>query len=307
MHSKIYVTPRSVTKNMPASLKKLEEAGYELIYAPKGEQPTEEQQLEVLPNCVAYLAGAEVISRRVMEASPNLKIISRNGVGIENIDQKAAKECHIIIKTTPGANAQGVAELAIALMLSAARSIPLSNTHMKQGEWKREKAYELQNKTLGVIGTGNIGKRVAQMALGIGMNVLGYDLYPNTTFHPSDKFQYTDLNSLVSNSNVISLHCPPSDAPIMNREVIQNVKDDTIIVNTAREGVVDEDAIYEGLESGKLMCYATDVYKTEPPEMNRLIKHPRCICTPHIGGYTEESINNALEAAVDNILEVLKE
>lgn len=306
MTLKIYVTPRSVTKDMPPALRKLEDAGYELIYAPKGLQPTEEQQFETLPKCVAYLAGAEVISRKLMESCPNLKVISRNGVGVENIDQQAAQDCCITIKTTPGANAQGVAELAISLMFSAARSIPLSDKRMKQGIWKRENAFELYGKTLGVIGTGNIGKRVINMALGIGMNVLGYDLYPDYSFAPSKQFRYQELGGLIAETDVISLHCPPGDAPIISKDAINTMKSNTIIVNTARAGVVDEQAIFGALESGKLMYYATDVYLKEPPEMNDLIKHERCICTPHLGGYTHESINRALEGAIENILESLK-
>lgn len=305
MPHKIYVTPRSVTKNMPSALKKLEDAGYELIYAPQGKQPSEKQQLEILSECVAYLAGAEVISRKAMEMAPNLKVISRNGVGIENIDQDAAKDLNIAIKTTPGANAQGVAELAIALMFFAARSIPLANKHMKQGEWKRENAFELRYKTLGLIGCGNIGKRVAKMALGIGMKVLAYDLYPDVTFNPSEQFQFSELSTVIAQSDIISLHCPPSDTPIIRKEIIDTMKSGVILVNTARAGVVDETVILEALNSSKIMCYATDVYKTEPPEMSALIQHDRCICTPHIGGYTNESINRALEGAVDNILELL--
>jgi D-3-phosphoglycerate dehydrogenase len=306
MSQKIYVTPRSVTKNLPSALKKLENAGFELIYAPKGEQPTVDQQLEILPDCVAYLAGAEVISRNVMEKSPNLKVISRNGVGIENIDFQAAKDHNIIIKTTPGANAQGVAELAIALMFTAVRSISLSDKRMKQGKWKRENAFELKNKTLGLIGCGNIGKRVTTMALGLGMDVLAYDLYPDKTFKPSNKFHYTELSNLIARSNVISLHCPPSDSPIITAQAIETMKSDVILVNTARAGVVDEYAILEALNTEKLMAYATDVYKMEPPEINALIQHERCICTPHIGGYTNESIIRALDDAVENILDVLK-
>ncbi|MBN2157275.1 MAG: phosphoglycerate dehydrogenase [Candidatus Lokiarchaeota archaeon] len=303
MRGKIYITPRSITKNKPTVLKKLEDAGFDLIYAPSGEQPTVSQQMSIIPDCVAYLAGAEKISRKIMENAPKLRIISRNGVGVENIDLDAAKELGIIIKTTPGENSRGVAELAIALIFAAVRSIPLSDRNIKMGKWNRKTAFELRDKTLGIIGCGNIGKHVATMALGIGMIVLAYDLCPDELFHPSNRFQYCTLEDLISKSDIITLHCPPSQNPVIGQNQLNSMKSGVILVNTARAGVVDAQEILDALNSETLMCYATDVYQTEPPKIDALIQHERCICTPHIGGYTQESITRAVDCAVNNILD----
>jgi phosphoglycerate dehydrogenase-like enzyme len=303
----VYVTPRSITKNRHPSLKRLEDSGFKIILATPGKQPTREQQLEILPECDAYLAGIEPIDGEILEKASKLKIISRNGVGIDNIDLKVAKRLGIPVKIASGANSQGVAELSIGLIFSAIRSIPLSDKRMKNGLWEREKGMEVFGKTLGIIGTGNIGEKVAKMALALGMNVLGYDLYPDIDFNPSDKFSYSEFNELLSNSDIITLHCPPSDIPLINRKTLEKTKEGVIIINTARAGVVDDEAILDGLNSRMIKVYATDVYDEEPPKMNDLIKHKNTITTPHIGGYTDESIDRAAEVAVDNIIDFFRE
>jgi D-3-phosphoglycerate dehydrogenase len=299
---KIYITPRSITKSGHASLEKLKEAGFELIFGPPGQQPTEEEQLNILPDCIAYLAGIEPITGKILTAAKNLKIISRNGVGIDNIDLKAAEKLGIKVKIAAASNAQGVAELAMALIFSSIRSIPICNSYMKKGIWHRKNGIELEGKILGIIGCGNIGKRVIKMALGIGMNVIGFDIYPEETFHPDNRFKYTTLEEIFEKSDFISLHAPPGEKPIINTESIRKMKNGIIIVNTARAALVDEAAMVKALNEGKVFVYATDVYNKEPPGIDELISHERTICTPHIGGYTSESIDRAAEAAVDNII-----
>lgn len=300
--NKVYVTPRSISLNGHPSLEKLKNAGFEVILGPPGKRPTEEEQSKILPDCVAYLAGTEPIQEKVLKTAKNLKIISRNGVGIENIDLDAAENLGIEIATTPGSNAQGVAELSINLMLTSARSVISCNENLKKGEWKRVKGIELAGRILGVIGTGSIGKKVINMALGLGMKVLGHDLRPDENFDPSPDFKYALLDELLMKSDVISLHCPPSEKPLLDDNAIKKLKSGVILINTARAGLVEEKPILEALNKKKIRTYATDVYKTEPPGFDDLISHENVICTPHIGAYTEESIDRAAEDAVDNIL-----
>ncbi|MFX1356308.1 MAG: phosphoglycerate dehydrogenase [Promethearchaeota archaeon] len=302
---RIYITPRSITQDGHPALKRLEQAGYKLIFAPPGKQPTEKEQLRILPDCIAYLAGIETISAKVLQVAKNLKVISRNGVGIENIDLEAAKSFGIEIKIASGTNSQAVAELTVALMLSLVRSIPNSNKCLKNGKWKRFMGIQISGKILGIIGVGNIGKKVVNMALGLEMKVLGYDVYPDQDFQLSKNFKYTSLNELLRNSDIISLHCPPSDQPIISRDTLKMMKDGIFIINTARAGLIDKDDLIKALDNGKVGGYATDVYDVEPPELDSLICHGKTICTPHIGGYTRESIDKAVETAVDNILGVL--
>ena len=303
---KVYIGSRTLTLKGHPALNRLQDAGFELIFGPSGKRPSEEDQIKILPECIAYLAGTEKISEKVLRSSKNLKVISRNGVGINNIDLKVARELGIEVTITPGSNAQGVAELAITLLLTAVRSVPTQNKDLKMGEWNRLKGIEIERKTLGVLGVGNIGKRVITMALGLGMKVLGYDLYPDSSFHPSNDFKFVDLQEILSSSDIISVHIPPGDKPIIDKEALSMMKDGVYIINTARAEVVDELEIVKALDNNKVQIYATDVYKKEPPEVDDLISHPKTICTPHIGAYTEESINRAVEAAVDNILTVLE-
>ncbi|MFW9949082.1 MAG: phosphoglycerate dehydrogenase [Candidatus Thorarchaeota archaeon] len=299
---KVYITPRSITKNGHPSLKKLENAGLSLIFAKPGIQPTEQDQLDILPECVAYLAGIEPISEKVLKVAKKLRVISRNGVGVENIDIEAAKRLNIEVMIAASSNAQGVAELAISMMFCTARSVSLSNSLMKLGKWERNMGFELEGKTLGVIGCGNIGKRTIRLAIGLNMKVIGYDLYEDTSFHPSSKFRFSTFEELLKESDIISLHCPPSETPLINNNTLAIMKNGVILINTARAAVVNERAVLDALNSGKLRAYATDVYNEEPPKIDALLSHEKVICTPHIGAYTIESIDRAMEIAVSNIL-----
>jgi D-3-phosphoglycerate dehydrogenase len=299
---RVYITPRSITLQGHPSLEKLKAQGFELIFGPAGQQPSREEQLSILPECDAYLAGIERIDGEVLRSARKLKIISRNGVGIDNIDLETAKKLKVQVKVTSSANSQGVAELTIALILSAARNVPHSSDQIKKGIWHRVLGIEVNQKILGVIGCGNIGKRVVKMALGLGMKVFAYDLKPDTQFHPSENFHFTSLNAVIKQSDIITLHCPPGEHPIIDTETISKMKKGIYLINTARASVVDENSVLDALNSEQISIYATDVYQTEPPKVNALISHPNTITTPHIGGYTRESIDKATDDAVMNII-----
>lgn len=305
---KVLVTPRSVTKNGHPSLARLQNAGYEVVFSTPGIQPSEEELINTLPRCVGYLAGVEKISSKVLDAAKDLKVISRNGVGIDNIDLEAAKKLGITICKTGGANARGVAELTISLILAITRSIPFSDEKLKEGKWERRKGIEIKGKTLGLIGCGRIGKEVACLALGMGMNVVAYDPYVNNFFTPSDKFSYVDLGELLTHSDIISLHIPAQEngEPLINKSFIGKVKKGTYIINTARGELIDDDTMIEALDQDIVSGFATDVFRNEPPLDTRLLKHDKVISTPHIGGFTTESVDRAIDSAVNNILEELK-
>ena len=302
---KILVTPRSLSKNGHSALDDFRNAGYEVVFASPGQQPSEAELAAVLPECVGYLAGVEPVSGEVLRKCAKLRVIGRNGVGIDNVDLAAAEQMGIKVEKAVGANSRGVAELAITLMLAGIRSVPYSDKHLKAGGWERRKGFEVEGRTLGIIGCGQIGKYTAQMALGLGMKVLAYDLYPDAGFNPGADFSYASMEDIFSSADIISLHCPPGDKPLVNAETIASMKDGVFIVNTARAGLVDEAAAVAALDSGKLFGMATDVFPAEPPEPSALIAHERVITTPHIGGFTSESVDRATQAAVDSILKVL--
>ncbi len=306
---KILVTPRSLTRDGHPALEKLKAAGYDVIFSTPGEQPNEEELLRLLPGCVGMLAGVEPVSARVLETAQGLKAISRNGVGIDSIDAEAAERLNIKILKAIGANARGVAELAIGFLFTLTRAIPASDAGIKAGAWKRKKGIELYGRTLGIVGCGKIGKYVAEMAVGLGMQVIAYDMDPDASFTPSPNFRFGSFDEVLQASDLISLHCPsPEDGkPLIGSDALARMKKGVYLINTARAALIDEQAVLEALNSGQLEGFATDVYRKEPPEASPLFSHERVITTPHVGGFTEESVDNATTMAVDNLLQALNE
>lgn len=304
-NGRIAVTPRSLSDGGHPALQKLELAGYELVFPSPGAVPSEDQIRSGVSECIGYLAGTERLSGRVLQDLTGLKAISRNGVGVDSIDVEAAERLGINVLTAPGANSQGVAELTIALILAGSRSIPWHDAQLKSGQWNRRPGSEVSGKVLGLIGCGQIGRRVATMALGLGMKVIAFDEYPVTSFAPSPDFSWAPLEDVLSSSHVISLHTPPSGQPVLGSTAIGLLRWDTGIINTARASLIDDEAMLQALDSGQVGYLATDVFSSEPPAPSRLTTHPRVITTPHIGGYTKESVDRAAQAAVDNLLHAL--
>lgn len=308
MHKgKILITPRSLTREGDPSLEQLKMEGYELVFTRAGMMPNENELAGYVPQCVGWLAGVEPIKRSILERAPKLKVISRNGTGIDNIDLQAAQDLRIKVLRSAGANARGVAELTIGLMFNLSRHILYSSTALKNGEWKRQKGSELQNKTMGLVGCGAIGRQVADMCLGLGMKVLAYDKFPSPGSLNHPEFDFTDLKTLLENSHVISLHCPPSHGPVLDMDSLGLVQKGAIIINTARSALVEKDAILQYIEVGKISGFATDVYDYEPPTPHPLLRHPKVITTAHIGGFTSESTAKAAGEAVRNLIKALAE
>jgi phosphoglycerate dehydrogenase-like enzyme len=289
-------------------LQRLQAAGYELVFSSPGKQPGEEDLLRLLPGCVGYLAGVEAISAKVLDAAKDLRVISRNGVGVDNIEPAAARRLGIAVCKAVGANSRGVAELTLALMLSLARWAPFGDKGIKAGRWERRKGMELIGKTLGLVGCGHIGKLVAKLAHGFDMKVLAYDVMPDKSFVQMADFRYASFEELLEKSDVISLHCPapPDGRPLIDAAALARMKKGVLLINTARTDLIDGAALAAALESGQVAGAALDVFKIEPPIGDPLAASDRVIATPHIGGFTEESINRAVDVAVDNLLAELK-
>jgi D-3-phosphoglycerate dehydrogenase len=310
MNRRVLITPRSLTEKREPVLGRLEAAGFELIFANPGQAPTEEQLLQLLPGCVGWIAGVEPISERVLRAATKLRVISRNGTGTDNIPLSVARELGIRIERAEGANARGVAELTIALMFAALRNIPELHHALRRGQWQRRSGIEISDRLVVLIGCGAVGRMVIQMALGLGARTAAYDPLPNHSFVPAagDRFRWVSFEEAIETGNIVSLHCPPSEdgLPIFSRSVLERLEEGCCLVNTARATLVDERAVLDSLENGRLRAYATDVLEPEPSRAESpLLAHPRVIATPHIGGFTEESVRRAAEAAVHNLLAAL--
>ena len=308
MKGKILVTPRSLTRSGHPALDAISDAGYEVVTCTPGQTPTEDELVELVPGCAGYLAGVEPVTARVLDAADSLQVIGRNGTGIDNVDLAKAEEKGIKVCRAQGANARGVAELTFAQILSLVRSIPFSDAAMKSGQWERRKGIELAGRTLGLVGCGKIGQITAGFALAFGMKVLAYDPYPKGDFAPGGPFAYASLDHVLTGADIVTLHCPalPDGTPLLDEAAIGTMKQGVYVVNTARGSLIDQHALLAALEEGRVAGVAVDAFDSEPPADWRLVQHPRCIATPHIGGFTSESVSRAASVAVQNILDVLR-
>ncbi len=305
---KVIVTPRSLSSNGHPLLNKIRDAGYEVVFPSPGAQPSEAELRTAIADATGYLAGVEHIGSPLIEAASHLRVISRNGTGVDNIDVEAASRKGIAIRRAEGANARGVAELAFGLILDSARSISKIDLALKSESWIREKGFELEGKTLGLVGCGKIGRLVARFALAFDMRVLAHDPYPDAGFNPGTSFAWAPLARVLAEADVLSLHCPPAKGgkAVLSAEEIAMLRKGAVVVNTARQSLVDEAAMARALDSGALRAYAIDAFDKEPPEDFTLVKRASVLATSHIGGFTGESVDRATEIAIDNLLDVLR-
>ena len=303
--TRVLVTPRALTRaglDAVAELEPLRQRGIELIGGPAGTTPTPEQLSVLLEGCEGWIAGVEPVSAATLSGAGALRVISRNGTGTDAIDLAAAERLGITVLAARGANAQGVAELALTLALVALRQVPWSAADLQDGRWTRLPALELAECRVGVVGLGAIGAKVAGSFRALGAEVVGHD-----PVAPPGDVTRVDLAELVRTSDVITLHAPPAPGgrPLISGDVLDQVRPGAVLVNTARASLVDDDAVRAALESGRLSAYAVDAFDTEPPELTALLRHPRTIATPHLGAFTTASISRATSAAVQNLLSEL--
>lgn len=243
---------------------------------------------------VLVVRSATKVRKPIIDAAKQggrLKMVIRGGVGVDNIDVAYAEENGIAVKNTPRASSNTVAELALAHMLSVARFISIAGHSMREDKWDKNayKGIELAGRTLGIIGCGRIGQMLAQKAQALGMSVLAFDIY-HVPGLESETFRYCEMDELFAKSDFISLHTPSLDGkPLVNAENIAKMKDGAVIINTSRGNNVDEDALLEALNSGKLRGAGLDVFAEEPSKNRALYAHPHVSVTPHIGAQTAEA------------------
>ena len=237
-------------------------------------------------------------------AKGNLKVIGRAGIGVDNIDLSAASKNHMKVVNAPTGTTESVAELAFGLMLAASRSIPQADHSMKQGLWEKKtfKGVELCGKTLGIIGIGRIGTELGKRALAFNMKVLAYDKYIQKS--PAAKISMVSMEKLLKESDYLSLHIPfvKEEGATIKEPDFEKMKDGVILINCARGGVVDEQALLKYLNSGKVRAAALDVYAAEPPTFKDIVNHQKVICTPHIGASTKEGQLRAGKICAEQML-----
>ncbi|MBF0567789.1 MAG: phosphoglycerate dehydrogenase [Nitrospirae bacterium] len=255
------------------------------------------------------IRSATKLTADVIECAKNLKVIGRAGSGLDNVDKAAATSKGIVVMNTPGGNTITTAEHTIALIVSLVRKIPQATQSMKSGKWEKKKfmGVELFDKTLGVLGFGNIGSQVAKRALGLGMRVICYDPFLNEDLASNLGIKKVSLDELFAGSDIITVHTPLTNETkyIINKDSIGKMKDGVRIINCARGGIVEEGALYEAIKSGKVAGAALDVFEKEPPENSPLMTLDEVICTPHLGASTHEAQENVALAVADQIADYL--
>lgn len=254
--------------------------------------------------------GRTRVTAAILEAAPRLKVVGRAGVGVDNIDLEAAKKHQVAVVNAPTSTTIAVAELAFGLLLAVAREIPRADASMKQDSWikKELEGVELNGKTLGIIGYGRIGIEVGRRAAAFGMNVVVYDPNVSEEELSHSNADPVSLQDLFAWSDFISLHLPLNvqTRDLIGRSEFSQMKNGIRIVSTARGGIIDESALLEALNSGKVACAALDVFAKEPPGLTELVAHPRLIATPHIGAQTVEAQSRAAEDIAAEVLSALR-
>ena len=293
----------------PILNKILEDNGLKVSYEPT---ITPEQILEKISSFnIVIVRSRTTITKEIIEKAENCKIIARVGVGLDNVDQEAAKAKNIrVINAVEGAM-NAVAELVLGLMLSLARQTARGDRGIRNGQWlkKELKGTELRGKYLGIIGMGNIGKRLGRLAKALNMNIIGYDVIPiDEEFSKEVGLMKADLNTLLQSSDYVSIHVPLLDSTyhLIDAQKISTMKKTAKIINTSRGGVIDEDALYDALKNGNLGGAALDVFEKEPALDHKLAELDNVILTPHIGAQTKEAQSLAANVIGEKIIQILR-
>ena len=296
---------------------KLAKEGLDILEAAEGIEVVNKPGLSVdeLKKEIAAVDGIVIrsgtkLTADVLAEAKQLKAVARAGAGVDNVDLEAASKAGIIVMNTPGKNSISAAEHAIAMMFALARNIPAADASMKHQKWDKKKytGTELTGKTLGLIGLGRIGSEVARRAVGLRMNVVGLDPFLEVELARSLGIRMTDsLDELLTTCDYISVHAAMTDKTrgMIGKEQFAKTRDGIGIVNCARGGIVDEEALIEALDSGKVAGAAIDVWTSEPCTDWRLAEHPKVVATPHLGASTEEAQLGVAVAAAQQMVDVL--
>lgn len=284
-------------------VERLEDAGCEVRLNPYGRPLTPAEIVEHAKDADVIILGNDRLDSATIGKLPNLKLVVRHGAGLDNIDFSELGKRDITVANTPGANKEETADLTFALILDLARMVTQSINQLKGGVWNKIPGRTLYGKTIGIIGVGAIGMAVASRAMGFGMDILGNDIVQRDE---AARFGllYTSLNELLSASDVVTIHVPLTSATknLIGARELKRMKPGTLLINTARAGVVREAALEKALMSGHLGGYAVDVYAKEPPDPTSYMSLPNVLTTPHIGSSTMEANLRMGDMAVDNIL-----
>jgi phosphoglycerate dehydrogenase-like enzyme len=304
---RVLVTPPMLVRRDGPHAEILRGAGFELVFAPEGKNTMEVQNLkDALRDVDAMLASTDPLTRDVLAGS-TLRVVARQGVGYDSVDVAAATDLGIIVTTTPGVLEECVAEHTIALLLGVTRDLARRDRDVRQGNWRRESLPRMAGKTLGIVGLGRIGRAVVPRAQGLGMRVIAHDPFADVEFARAHNVTLCPLDELLATADVVSLHSPstPETANLINARTLAKMKRGAVLINTARGGLVDEDALCEALRSGHLLGAALDVFKQEPlPTDSPLTRLDNVLLCTHMAGLDLESVRDGSVLAAQCIVDL---
>lgn len=306
---RVFVSPASFKLGDPDVQRLLESTVGSVVYNTTGARLSATQLKEILRGVDGYIAGIDEVTAEVIASTDRLKVISRYGVGVDNIDLEAARRKGIIVTNTPGANAASVAELAMGLALDLTRGITAAIDQTRQGGWPPITGVSLKGKTFGIVGLGAVGRELALRLKGFDVHIVAYDPFPSKEFATANGISLKSLDELLVESDLVSLHLPaiPETRGMVNAGFLARMKRGAFLINTARGELVDEEALKRALDDGTLRGVALDVLTDEPPlGSNPLLADPRVIITPHMAAHTDDAMAAMGRMATQDCLAVLR-
>jgi D-3-phosphoglycerate dehydrogenase / 2-oxoglutarate reductase len=296
----------ALDSNSGPHIEVLEAGGFEVLPGHRTVSGwTEDEVRETIHGCQAVIAGAEPYTARVLEATPGLRVIARTGVGFDAIDMAACDRLGIVVMTTPGVNHESVAEMAIAMILGIGRGFPLLDMKVRRGDWRRMFLPRVMGSTLGVIGLGRIGRALVCKAVGIGMKVVACEPCPEPEFCQRWNIELMSFEDLLRSADYVSLHSPlnPETHHMMNERTFGLMKPGSVLINTSRGGLVDEQALVSALQSGHLRAAGLDVFEVEPlPLESPLIRMENVLLAGHVAGTDVEARADSQRMAAELIV-----
>ena len=305
----VVVTSRSFGVHTPEGREVLEAAGAVVTLAGAGGPWPEQAMCGLVRGADAVIVGGDPVTDRVLaSAGPGLRVVAKHGVGVDNIDLDAAAARGIVVTSAPGANTDAVAEMTIALLLALWRGIPGADRAMRDRRWAPALGRQAAGRTLGIIGLGRIGRAVALLARSLGMRVTAYDIVEDAAFAAAQGVRYETLEDVLREADAVSVHTPLTEQTrgLLGARELGWMRPDAVLINVARGGVVDEDALAEALASGRLAAAAVDVFTQEPPWASPLLGLENVILTPHVAAYTREAMANVDRMVAADVAAVLR-
>ena len=304
----IFISTSTYAEYSQTPIDLLEQNQFFILRNNYGRKLKKDELLEMAHNSVGIIAGTEKYSIDILSKFPYLKVISRLGVGLDNIDMDAAIERDIKVYKTTTTPAPAVAELVLGLMIDLSRKISQSDHLLKNGIWKKQMGNQLWGKTVGIIGLGVIGKQLVKLLRGFEFNILAFDKHLDNSFAKNNNINYCSLEELLKNSNIVTIHLNLSKETklLIDQEKIELMKPESILINTSRGEIIDEDSLYNALKNNHLSGAGLDVFEHEPYS-GRLINLDNVTLTPHIGGYAKEIRKQMEIEAAENLIRGLNE